>query len=176
MANTFTTVLPKILARGLLALSEQAVMPSSRQCRLFRRGRAQGPIDVQLPSAIAATDSTLTQVQIALSNWKKVDFHLSDKEMMEIDRNEALVPMQISEVSRALANAMNASVYAAYAGVYGYAGTAATTPLPPMSADATEARKLLNKRLAPRGERRAVLDLRCRCRGQCPGLGAILRC
>ena len=171
MSNTLTTVLPKILARGLLALREQAVMPRLVNADYSAEAARKGDtIDVPLPSAIAASDvtpsntppspsdSTISQVQIALSNWKKAGFHLSDKEVMEIDRNETFVPMQMSEAVRALANAVNASVHAEYAGVYGYIGTAATTPFATDVSDATEARKLLNKQLAPRGERRAVLD------------------
>jgi len=133
MANTLTTVLPKILARGLLALREQAVMPRLVNADYSTEAACKcDTIDVQLPSAIAATDSMLAQVQIALSNWEKGGFHLSDKEMMEIDRNETFVPIQISEAIRALANAMNASVHGGHAGAYGYAGTAAMAPLPPM--------------------------------------------
>lgn len=171
MSNTLTTVLPKILARGLLALREQAVMPRLVNADYSAEAARKGDtIDVPLPSAIAASDvtpsntpptasdSTISQVQIALSNWKKAGFHLSDKELMEIDRNETFVPMQMSEAVRALANAVNASVHAEYAGVYGYIGTAGTTPFAADVSDATEARKLLNKQLAPRGERRAVLD------------------
>ena len=171
MSNTLTTVLPKILARGLLALREQAVMPRLVNADYSAEAARKGDtIDVPLPSAIAASDvtpsntppspsdSTISQVQIALSNWKKAGFHLSDKEVMEIDRNETFVPMQMSEAVRALANAVNASVHAEYAGVYGYIGTAATTPFATDVSDATEARKLLTKQLAPRGERRAVLD------------------
>ena len=171
MSNSLTTVLPKILARGLLALREQAVMPRLVNADYSAEAARKGDtIDVPLPSAIAASDvtpsntpptasdSTISQVQIALSNWKKAGFHLSDKEVMEIDRNETFVPMQMSEAVRALANAVNASVHAEYAGVHGYIGTAGTTPFASDVSDATEARKLLNKQLAPRGERRAVLD------------------
>ena len=77
---------------------------------------------------------------------------------MEIDRNESFVPMQMSEAIRALANAVNASVHAEYKGVFGFVGAAGVTPFASDVTDATSARKLLNKQLAPRGDRRAVLD------------------
>lgn len=171
MANNLSEVMPKILARGLLALREQAIMPrlvnSDYSGEAARKGDT---VDVPLPSAVLATDVTpsnappaeadtvLAKVQIPLDKWKKAGFYLTDKELGEIDRNESFVPMQMSEAIRALANAVNASVHAEYAGVYGYVGTAGTTPFASGVGDATEARKLLNKQLAPRGERRAVLD------------------
>ena len=107
MSNSLTTVLPKILARGLLALREQAVMPRLVNADYSAEAARKGDtIDVPLPSAIAASDvtpsntpptasdSTISQVQIALSNWKKVGFHLSDKEVMEIDRYEKKRPVR----------------------------------------------------------------------------------
>lgn len=171
MSNTLDAILPKILARGLLALRERAAMPRLVNTDWSAEAARKGDtIDVPLPSAIAAADvapastppdaadSAISQVQIALSNWKKAGFHLTDREVMEIDRDESFVPMQMSEAVRALANAVNASVFAEYAGVYGFVGTAGTTPFATGVGDATLARKLLNKQLAPRGDRRAVLD------------------
>ena len=112
------------------------------------------------PGAVAPAqaDTTITSTQIRLDNWKKAGFYLTDKEVMDIDRNAGFVPLQMSEAIRALANAVNASVHAEYVGVYGMVGLPGTTPFVGSFQDATEARKLLNKQLAPRGDRRAVLD------------------
>lgn len=171
MANNLSAVMPKILARGLLALREQAVMPRLVNADYSNDAAKKGDtIDVPLPSAIAATDvtpsntpptatdTTATVVQIPLSNWKKAGFHMTDREVLEIDTDESFVPMQMSEAIRALANEVNASVHAEYSGIYGYVGTAATTPFATDVSDATAARKQLNKQLAPRANRRAVLD------------------
>lgn len=171
MANAMTDIMPKILARGLLALREQAILPRLVNADYSNDAARKGDtIDVPLPSAVAATDVapshaapapdgvTVSKVQIPLDNWKKAGFFLTDKEVMEIDRNESFVPMQMSEAIRALANAVNASVHAEYKGIYGLVGTAGATPFATDVTDATAARKLLNKQLAPRGDRRAVLD------------------
>ena len=171
MANSLTAVMPKILARGLLALREQAVMPRLVNSDYSAEAANKGDtINVPLPSAIVAsdvtpgvtpptpTDSTPTSAQIVLDNWKKAGFHLTDRELMEVDGDEGFVPMQMSEAIRALANAVNSSVHAEYTGVFGYTGTAGTTPFGADVSDATAARKLLNKQLAPRADRRAVLD------------------
>lgn len=171
MANSLSDIMPKILARGLMALREQAVMPRLVNSDYSSDAAKKGDtIDVPLPSAIAATDVTPSHtppvptslaanvVQIQLNNWKRAGFHLTDREVMEVDHDESFVPMQMSEAIRALANAVNASVHAEYVGIHGYVGTAGTTPFGTDVTDATLARKLLNRQLAPRSDRRGVLD------------------
>lgn len=171
MANNLTSIMPKILARGLLALREQAIMPRLVNADYSNESAQKGEtIDVPVPSAISASDVTPGSVpptppstapavvQIQLNNWKKAGFHLTDKELLEIDHNESFRPMQMSEAVRALANAVNASVHQQYKGIYGLVGSAGTTPFASGVTDATAARKLLNKQLAPRADRRGVLD------------------
>jgi len=171
MSNTLTNILPKILARGLLALREQAVMPRLVNGDYSSEAAQKGDtIDVPIPSAIAAsdvtpaptyssaTDSSPQKVQIQLNNWKKTNFSLTDKEMMEIDRNAHFMPMQMSEAVRALANVINEDIHAEYKGVYGFTGTAGTTPFASTVADAVNSRKVLHQQRAPRSMRRGVLD------------------
>ena len=171
MSNSISNVLAKILARGLLALREQAVMPRLVNGDYSSEAAQKGDtIDVPIPSAITATDvtpsntpptptdSTPGKVQIALNNWKKADFYLTDKEMVEIDKNEHFMPMQMSEAIRSLANVINEDIHDEYLGVYGYTGTAGTTPFASTVTDATNARKVLHQQRAPRTERRGVLD------------------
>ena len=154
MANSLSAVMPKILARGLLALREQAVMPRLVNADYSNDAARKGDtIDVPLPSAVAATDvapshaapasadSAPTVVQIPLNHWKKAGFHLTDREVLEIDAAESFVPMQMSEAVRALANAVNASVHAEYAGIYGFVGTAGSTPFGADVSNATAASK-----------------------------------
>ena len=171
MANTITNILPKILARGLLALREQAVMPRLVNLDYSNESAQKGDtIDVPIPSSLtvsdtvpsnvleAPADSAPTKVQISLNNWKKVNFHLTDKQLVEIDKNEHFIPMQMSEAVRALSNQINLTVLQEFKGVYGFVGTAGTTPFGSNVTDATNARKVLNQQLCPRDNRRMVLD------------------
>ncbi len=171
MANNLANIMPKILARGLLALREQAIMPRLVNGDYSSEAAEKGDtIDVPLPTAQAATDvtpsntppspasKTLGKVQIPLDNWKKTDFHLTDKDLVEIDRNRHFVPMQVSEALRALANVVNQSIHARYKGVYGFTGTPGTTPFASTVTDATNSRKVLHQQRAPRTQRRGVLD------------------
>lgn len=171
MANTLTSLMPKILARGLQTLREQAVMPRivngsySSEAAMFG-----STIDVPVPTARAASDVTPSNtapapanttpglVQIALDKWKKADFFLTDKDMLEIDKNRHFMPMQASEAIRSLANQVNADILAEYKGVYGYVGVAGTTPFATTTQAATDARKTLHSQLCPRMDRRVVLN------------------
>ena len=124
MANTVTNIMPNILARGLLALREQAIMPRVVNGDYSAQAAQKGDtIDVQIHSALsvsavspsntppAPADSSPSKVQISLSNWYEANFHMTDKEMVEVDRNEHFVPMQMSEAVKALANKINTTVH-----------------------------------------------------------------
>lgn len=171
MSNTLTNVMAKILSRGLLTLREQAAMPRLVNGDYSREAAERGDtIDVPIPTANSASDVTPSpthssatnwspgKVQIQLNNWKKSNFGMSDKDMVEVDRNAHFMPMQAAEAIRALANAVNEDIHAEYAGIYGFVGTAGTTPFASTVNAATDARKVLHKQLAPRNDRRAVLD------------------
>ncbi len=172
MANTLTAIMPKILARSLLQLRKQAIMPRLVNGSYSREAAMSGStIDVPIPSdngaaedvtpgntPPSATNSTPTTVQIALDKWKKKGFHLSDKDMLDIDRNRDFVPMQMSQAVSAIADSVNAAIFAEYKKIYGFVGTAGTTPFASTVAGATDLRKTLNQQRAPRADRRAVLN------------------
>lgn len=171
MANTLDNIMPKILARGLLALREQAVMPRLVNGDYSTEAAERGDtIDVPIPTAQVASavtpsntppapaDKTPGKVQVSLNQWYKTNFHMSDKDMNEVDRNAHFMPMQVSESIRALANVVNENIFANYVDVYGYTGTAGTTPFASTVAAATNGRKVLNNQRAPRSMRRGVLD------------------
>lgn len=171
MANTLDNIMPKILARGLITLRELAIMPRLVNGSYSQEAAEKGDtIDVPIPTANAATDVTPgptyssatavtpAKVQISLDNWKKTNFSLSDKDMVEIDKQKHFIPMQMAEAIRALANVVNEDIHAEYAGVYGFVGTGGTTPFASTVADATNSRKVLHQQRAPRDSRRGVLD------------------
>lgn len=171
MANTLTAVIPKLLAQGLMALREMAIMPRlvNRRYEILA-GQKGSTIDVPIPSVLAVrnvapaeippepADSTPTTVPIALDQWKEVAFHLTDKERLEVMEDEVL-PMQASEAIRALANNVDQYLLALYTYFYGFHGTSGVTPFgTPGVKDATGIRKVLNKQLAPPDNRFVVLD------------------
>jgi hypothetical protein len=173
MANTLTAIVPKLLASGLLALRENAIMP-----RLVNRayeaqaGQRGSTIDVPIPSALvsnavspgavppAGQNMIPTTVPIALDSWQEVPFHLTDKEELEI--MDGLFPMQASEAIKTLANDIDNDILSNYVSLYGTAGVAniagSDHPFATDTSDATEARRLLNTQLAPLDPRYGVVD------------------
>lgn len=170
MANTLTEVIPKLLAQGLMALREMAVMP-----RLVNRDYDSmaadygATIDVPIPSAIAVqnvapdkvppTTANIapTSVPIPLDRWKEAPFYLTDKD--ELEAISGTIPMQASEAVKAIGNEVDQYLLGLGAKFYGYHGTAGTTPFgTPGIADATGIRKVLNKQLAPGNPRHVVMD------------------
>lgn len=127
-------------------------------------------IDVQIPSALVAQDvtpgptpstpqdSAPTTVPVPLDNWKKVNFFLTDKELGEIDARAGFIPMQVSEAIKALANAINVSIFANYKDFYGYVPAASAGSAMATDSDPRNVRKLLNQQLCPLEDRRFVLD------------------
>src|SRR5262245_21177637 len=108
MANTLTNYLPRVLAMGLEALRQNAVMP-----RLVNRSldsKAAGPgnvINVPIPSAIAArtvtpavsfaanVDFSPTNAAVTLDFWKEAPFQMSDNDFLSVENG--VIPMQASE-------------------------------------------------------------------------------
>jgi hypothetical protein len=174
VANTNTTsnIVDTLLVNGLLALREMAVMP-----RLVNRayetsaGEQGSTIQIPIPSAITAgnvspsntppddTGVSPTQVSITLDQWKEAPFFISDKERREVLMGVAgFLPIQASEAVKALANTVDGAILDLYKDVYGYAGVAATTPFATDPGEYVDARKVLNKQLAPKKPRYVVLD------------------
>lgn len=171
MANSLAAIMPKILARGMLTLRQQCYMPGLVNSDYSTEFKAKGDtIDIPIPVAQVAADvtpsnvspapasTTPTKVQLSLDYWKMTDFMLTDKELGAIDKNAHFLPGQVNEAFKALANAVNVSIWSKYTGVYGYVGTAGTTPFASTAAAAISARKTLHQQLAPRENRVGVLD------------------
>ena len=94
MPNQLETLMPRIVARGLLHFRERAILPrlvnSSFSSDAARRGDA---IDVPVSSPVAVSDVTpgktftgnipdtsISSVSITLDNWKRAAFYLTDDE------------------------------------------------------------------------------------------------
>ena len=169
MANTWTEVVPKLLAQGLLALREQIVLPQLvNRAYEALAGQRGSTIDVPIPSAITATevspsntpppnvDSAPTSVPIPLNQWYEATFHLTDKEELEV--MQGVIPMQASEAVKAIANKVETHLFGFYTGVYGFAGTPGMTPFASDLTAFTDARKTLHEQLAPFDPRVCVID------------------
>tara|TARA_R100001460_G_scaffold27881_11_gene55953 strand:+ start:1598 stop:2725 length:1128 start_codon:yes stop_codon:yes gene_type:complete len=171
MANNLTNVIEQLLARGLLALREQAITPQLVNREYETTPGTQGStIDVPIPSAVTVADvapgatppSTADQtpgtVAIALDRWKEAAFHLNDKEMTEISERAGYLPMVASEAIRALANEVDTYVLGLTSKFFGNAGTAGTTPFASTVGALTGVRKELNNQLAPMDNRFLVMN------------------
>lgn len=170
MANIFTSIIPKIIAMGLMTLRETCLMPQLVSSNYENETRKVGDtIDFPLPAPQAVTDvvpsnvpvvpnsTTITTVPLVLDKWKRTNFFLTDKQQAEIDTGN-FRGMQIAEAARALANKINIDILAEYKGIYGYVGTAGTTPFETTTEAATDARKVLAAQLCPKPMRRAILN------------------
>lgn len=169
MANNLAEVAPKLLAQGLMALRENAVMPRLVNRDYEAEAAEKGAtVTIPIPSAIqdrdvapavvppASVDSAPTSALIPLDQWREAPFHLTDKEVLE--SMEGVIPMQASEAVKSLVNFANAFIMSKYKGVYGVYGAAGTTPFASSTDEATGARKVLNNQLAPLSDRRFVID------------------
>lgn len=172
MANTNTALIPKILSRTMAPLRERCPLArtvfSDFSSEVAEFGNT---IDVKIwPAATtsavtpaqvdpAPSNTTPTVVQISLDTWRKSDFHLTDKELMEIDANVHFIPPALDEASRALANYIESAIATALKNVtYSYVGTAGTTPFATDTSDAVNARKKLAQTLAPAAPRYGIVN------------------
>lgn len=176
MANILTAVAPRLLAQGLLALRQQAIMAQlvNRQYQTLA-GQKGSSIDVPIPSAIVAqavspanvppatADVAPNFVSIQLNQWYEAPFQLTDQDLLVA--MDGIIPMQASEAIKALANNVDNFILGLYTGVYGYYGTAGTTPFTAANqtqpTEAANVRAILNKQLAPLDDRRFVVDPIC---------------
>jgi len=174
MANSLSVLVPKILARGLMALRENAVtiglVNQGYSLQAQQKGNA-----ITIPKSVSQTaaavtpavtppansDKTPTSTTLTLDKWYETHFHLNDQELTQIDADANYVPLQTSEAIRALVNQADSDLLGLYTNVYGAAGTAGTTPFASDASPWTGAaggRQLLNEQLAPMGMKRIILD------------------
>lgn len=173
MANTLN--LPKIIARGLPTLRENAVTPRLITDYSFLVGDdgVKGKVltiptgATQATAAITSSNTPPANVDhVAGTKTLTIDthegsyFHLSDQEKTQMDKDQSFVPLQMSEAFKSIANSVDANILALYKDVYGVSGTFGTTPFASNLAawTGTGARKVLIDQLSPVGPWNAVLD------------------
>ncbi len=170
MANTITNVLGKLLADGVLALRQNSVGPRlvNRSYEGMAEQRMGNVINVPIPSAIAARSVTPSVVMnsnvasaptvalITLDHWMESPFEVTDNDVASM--SPTFFPMQASEAIKSLCNDADQYLWGKHTGLFGAAGAAGTTPFNTSLTVGGDARKLLNKQLAPMDERFGVLD------------------
>lgn len=169
MSNVLTAVTPRLLASGLMALRQNAVMPRLVNSSYSTMAGQQGStIDVPIPAAIAAqavspaatppstAAVTPAYVAIPMDQWYEAPFFLDDQDLMKV--MNGFFPLQASEAVKALANNVDLYLHSLTKNFYGYIGTAGTTPFASNTNDITNARKVLHNQLAPVNDRRLVLN------------------
>jgi hypothetical protein len=175
MANTLKTI-PKIFARGLPTLRENAVLPRLVTDYSFMVGNgAQKGDTITFPvgadqtgaaitpgptppsnSDVAQTEKTLT----IDTHWG-TRFHLTDQELTQIDASPDFVPVQMERAFKVLGNKVDTDLNALYKDIYGTSGVPGTTPFASnMNAwsGSSGARKVLLDQLAPLGPWNVVVD------------------
>jgi hypothetical protein len=155
-------------AKGLLALRQAAIGP-----RLVNRDldsvaqRLGNVINVAIPSAIAAravTPSVVmnsnvaiapTKAVVTLDHWMEAPFEASDTDLSSV-LGDTFFPMQASEAIKSLGNDADTYLLGKHIGLYSFSGAAGSTAS--TLGTFANARKLLNKQLAPMDERFGLLD------------------
>jgi ribosomal protein S11 len=99
-----------------------------------------------------------TTVNVPLDHWKEVNFNLTERDITQMENNEAYVPMFLSNAAAAIADDVSASIFANYKGVYGFTGTPGTTPFATSTVAAQDAKKILTEQKCPKLMRHLVLD------------------
>lgn len=166
--NDLSNLIHPLLAQGLKALRGNCVMPRLVNADYSSLAAEKGTaIEVPIPSGIAAQEVTpgasapntanITpdKVTIRLDQWWEAPFYLSDNDLLSVERG--MLPLQAEEAVKALASKVNMHLLSLGRKFYGVMGVPGTTPFDSVH-DATNARKLLNKNLAPLTDRRLVLD------------------
>lgn len=172
MANNLVNIADKIMARGLLAMrSTNAISRYVNRSYDVEAAEIGSTIDIPIASAVpardvtpaqtppATQDSAPTKAQIVFDFHKEAPFHLTEKEMREVDVNGSFVPLQTSEAIKSIVNAWNAYIInKAKLGFFNVSGTAGTTPFASALTAYNDARRQLNIELAPTSDRAVILD------------------
>lgn len=169
MANTITNVLPTLLARGVHAARQNAILTRLVN-RDFESVAAQkgNTINIPFSSAIqqrsvtpavsmnSNVDSSPTTVAVTLDNWYEAPFQMSDSDDLSVI--ESFSEMQASQAIKSLVNGVESVILGKHTGIYGLAGTPGTTPFNASLNIAARADRILNSQLCPVDSRRAVID------------------
>lgn len=170
MPNTFTNVVPILIAQALPTLRAACVMTRAVNTDYSNDPANQGDtVNLWIPSAASVSDvspsaapvqggdSAPVKAPIALSQWRKSGFYMTDKQRMEIVGG--FQSKQVAECVKVIAEDINSYILSKAFRIFNYAGVAGTTPFASDVSAVTAARKMLNLSRAPLTDRRVVLGV-----------------
>ena len=180
MATILEAVMPRILATGMIAFRENAVMALLCNRNFDSDARQKGSsVDVPIPSTMGEAKDVIPAklapdtedlspqfIPIKLDQWKYQAFRLTDKEIYEI--MNGYQNLQVQEAAKSLANSVDKYLLGLYKGVYGFAGVPGNTPFQENTGAPAvykgmgagrDARKVLNRQAVPVSDRRILLDV-----------------
>lgn len=166
-----TNILQTSVAMGLSALRERIVLAKivNRDYEQEIIGSKLGStVNVAIPAAIATRNVspdvvppavpavTPTSVAVTLDQWKEAPFAMDDKGLAQVQRG--IIPMQVSEAAKSLANTIDAYLFSFYTKFYGYAGLAGTTPFANDLSEYLDAVQQADAQLMDPSPRYCILD------------------
>lgn len=174
VTNTKTAILHKILSRALRGLRESVIMPRLISVDFQMEAGMKGDT-INVPIGVGKTASAVTPSEflvpsgstnltrpLVMDQHFHVDFGLTDKEQVELARNEHFMPTQMEESLRALAFQVNSQILGEYYKIGNLVVASGTDTIPfegtATVADILAVNKNLNESLCPRDQRRFVID------------------
>lgn len=179
MSNNLDAFIPKVLAMAAIVLRENIILPSRMYSQFETTPRTVGAsVDIALPASMIAEDVVPShnqpaspaisprKVSLQLDHWKQSRFALTDKEISEV--MDGVVPLQVREAARALANQVDKDLWTLYKTVPNVIGTAGQVPFqnvtPPTQVYhqlgvAKESRRILNLNKALNQDRVMLLSI-----------------
>ncbi len=173
-SNTLTDVIPRLLAQGMMALRQMALLPRYVN-RAYESiaGEKGSSMDINIPSAVTAVavspsyvppdDAGISpsKVSINLDQWWEAPIFLTDKDLLEIQTG--VIPAQASEAIKSIANKVdNVLIAKAESSFYNFAGTPGTTPYATDLAAFLAADALLDDNMAPPDNRFHAINSRAK--------------
>lgn len=170
MANTLNAIIPVMLARAGLHLRKKLLAPLLVNSDFGTDARQKGeyiPVSIPrrktaspvVPSATLTPDDTgFDQVQVQLSEHYHSSFFLNDSDAAKVQAQSDFIPPSMLASIDALAETVNASIWAQYAKFPAFAGVANALPFASNSDYAVDARRVLNVNRVPGPSRRMVLS------------------
>lgn len=170
MTNTLTAIEGKIISRSLGALRSRLVLPQVARNDFQGDAAEFGEtinVPVPVPQAAAAVTPGVTApnprmitpptTPIVMDQWFQNDFHLTDKELREIDSRKHFIPMQMEEAIEGLATQINTHLWTFYTRVFSQVGVATDQRFSSL-ADSAAAHRVLGEERTPTNLRRMVID------------------